>query len=279
MEGNLEFTEALRHRGRQGRFTAFCIPPNGQSLSTDELERGPGDLRQIALASLIGREFNRYSCKRVLSPPVGKSSGWITPSETLSRARLIWNDVTLLQAPKDQTWGADGVSLGINQGFCMSTRGCALIVVTYDDFVIAAHASLASLIDKARIATGKPNRARKGLEGIVQYIAHIFAVKGLDIAKATFDVFFSIHPSEFRYSRTDPVYGAFNTKLYQDLNHTFPGIAMDEETGDIDIAAIATGFAERVGFRDIGYDHVLHSKDGFATKGTQRNLVGLVRHK
>ncbi len=265
--------EALVFEGgnERGRYVAFCLPPNSRSLTLwpPDIMCHPEAASDIK--THLARAFEEYSAERVFVPNVGHHSGLIVPRESFD-VEVALTDRTLVRVMS--AGQADGCALGETQGFAMSTRGCALVVASGCEHMVAAHAGLGSLVDQKRIRTGRPSRTR---EGIIHAIAYDFTRKGIDLADVSLDVLFSIHPDEFRYPLDHPEHIDFNAKLFSWLEENVGGACVNRKMGSIDIAAIATGFAAALGFGHVSTKGTLRSTDGFALTGEARNLVGVVR--
>lgn len=262
---------------RSDSFTLHAYPPMAATMggfrnwSLRPLQHPKDVERHPLLATALRVELRRLSVKHAYAPNVVPASAAVVAPEDLDLELDLGAKTRLFRKP---SLPADGVMLPRGSAFIMSTSGCPLIIAEDDRFMVVAHASRDSLIERAAVE-GAPVRAHPS---IVDAIADWFHRPH---GKLRMMMLFSIPRRSFGHELSHPLYGAYNRKLAAFIAERWPGAAVVEnDTLYIDLPALFTeqarmhGAESCAGHSLAAYPRLSHTRDGL---GTERRNLFIVR--
>ncbi len=182
-------------------FTAACFGGDDFNWSLAPLqERGDGD-KHPEFAGRLSAALRSLGVLHAYAPNPTQFNGQIIWPGDLETGIYLRQDGLMVWRQKDKP--ADGVFLNRQRdGGILSAGGCSVIVATWREYLLFAHAGRDCLLDRERIKS-RGERQSRGNESVVNAIISAFidlgmtSTRELDHAHAW--IFWAIKPENFRH--------------------------------------------------------------------------------
>lgn len=191
-------------------FRAFLFPgridskPVNWTLAGIETHRDPTKL------ALLTRVADAINCDTFLSPSPVEFNGRICDRSELAITVDAGRGCTVRRGTN-----ADGCLVKDDESYIASVGGCAILVMTHGDHMVAAHAGFRSLYDHTCMTTSKRHPDRM-FESVVTSAAHALSTDyGNRAAKLDAHILFPLSPQVHTHSLDDKEHGESNKLMVQ----------------------------------------------------------------
>lgn len=261
------------------RFTTACFQGPGNEWSLGSLQEPEDVTKQPGLTKRLRDAMRHLGADRVYAPSPVKFNGKIIRPTELSRVFNLKGGVLLF---RNASMPADGTFLRADgHAGVFSAGGCGLTVAILRDHLIFAHTGRDCVIDRERVLTGVPSRAK---ESVVDSIIDAFCELGYTekhFCDLSVWVLYSIKPQDFLHRFDDQRHGEYNRRVGSDVARWTPvGVHTTAAGFQIDVPAIARAqfIAHGVPSENIRLDHAYLNDELPTTRnGGGRYLVAVVR--
>lgn len=269
-------------------FTITCASGAKTNWSLALLENPGDENKHTTLAENLAGVIKQQGGTRAFAPRPSDFNGKIIPPNTLHRRiiRLPFG-VSLFCNPDEP---ADGTFLHkAGDTGIISAGGCPLIVATFQDNLIFAHAGRNSLLDMTFIRSNGNQRSRPR-ESVVDDIMKAFGTTPETSHEVRAWVFFSIRPEYFSHPYGDARHGSANQALARFLDergHSENAFWVEGRALHLDLPELIKEQFKRYGVPEgnVKIDHGLaYLPEGFAhtrvrekEQRNRRNLIAVTR--
>jgi hypothetical protein len=193
------------------------------SLSSLQKQGDEQKKENLELLYRLKKIADAFDVKKLLAPNPTLFNGVIANRQSLIERIPVTHDIQILRGTL-----ADGVEILPGEAFMLSSGGCPMLTVIWNNRVIAAHAGLKCLFD-----IDNPERASV-VDAALQHLNYQ-ARRSQDPLEVRID--FSINPEVFDHPWNHPVWGTKNEILCRELAYRW-GLSVfygNPEEGRIDL--------------------------------------------